>query len=70
VRKKLKGSARHTGSRGSDLIRLAVERQLETQEPAVTAYDIALKNGVIDVVGNAPEDLSTNKAHFDGFGLS
>ena len=70
LRNRLKMSARRTGTRESDFVRRAVERQLEAEEPALTAYDIAMKNRLIGVVGNAPADLSTNKAHFDGFGRS
>ena len=70
LRNKLKMSARRTGTRESDLVRRAVERQLAAEEPALTPYDIAVKNGLIGVVRNAPADLSTNKAHFDGFGRS
>ncbi len=70
LRKRLKMSARRAGTRESDLARRAAERQLKANEPALTAYDSALRNGLIGAVRNAPADLSTNNAHFGGFGRS
>jgi hypothetical protein len=48
----------------------AEQGPLSGHEPSLTAYDIARKNGLIGVVRNAPRDLSTGKAHLDGFGLN
>ena len=33
-----------------------------------TCLDLARELGLIGIVKNAPPDLSTNKAHFEGFG--
>ena len=32
------------------------------------AYDLAQELGLIGLIANAPANLSTNKAHFQGFG--
>jgi hypothetical protein len=52
------------------LVRAAVERQLALEDKALTAYDRAKKAGLIGAVRGASRDLSTNPAHFDGFGGS
>jgi predicted DNA-binding antitoxin AbrB/MazE fold protein len=39
----------------------------ETRE-YVSCYDLAQSIGVIGVADDAPSDLSTNPAHFEGFG--
>jgi hypothetical protein len=70
LRQKLKAAARRSGTRESDLVRGAVERQLAVQDDAPTAYEHAKKAGLIGVVKAAPRDLSTNPQHFDGFGRS
>jgi predicted DNA-binding protein len=70
LRQRLKATARRTGTRESDLVRRAVERELDAEPPLFTAWEIAMKAGVIGAVRNAPSDLSTNPKHFEGFGRS
>jgi predicted DNA-binding protein len=70
LRQRLKAAAHRTGTRESDLVRGAVERQLEAEENTLTAYDHAKKAGIIGAVRGAARDLSTNARHFDGFGRS
>ncbi|HEV3197677.1 MAG TPA: CopG family transcriptional regulator [Bryobacteraceae bacterium] len=70
LRQRLKAAAHRTGTRESDLVRGAVERQLASEDDALTAYDHAKKAGLIGVVRGARRDLSTNPVHFDGFGGS
>ncbi len=41
-----------------------------TTETVQSCYDLAAKAGLIGAVKDAPSDLSTNPAHFDGFGAS
>ena len=38
------------------------------QEPRKSAYDLAKELGLIGMLKDAPEDLSTNKDYFEGFG--
>jgi len=68
LRRRLKQAADSKGTRESDLVRGAVERQLAAEDRAVTAYERAKKAGLIGVVPRAKKDLSTNRRHFDGFG--
>ena len=68
--RRLAATATRTGKRESTLVREALERQLPRSEPTQTAYDLALKAGLIGDVKGAPPDLSTNPRHFDGFGES
>jgi predicted DNA-binding protein len=70
LRQRLKAAARRSGTRESDLVRGAVERQLAAEDDALTAYDHAKKAGLIGAIKAAPRDLSTNPRHFDGFGRS
>jgi predicted DNA-binding protein len=70
LRQRLKAAARRSGARESDLVRVAVERQLAAEDDALTAYDHAKKAGLIGAVRGASRDLSTNPRHFDGFGGS
>ena len=70
LRRRLKAAARRSGSRESDVVRGAVERQLAAQEDSLTAYERAKKAGLIGAVKGTTRDLSTNPKHFDGFGGS
>ena len=70
LRRRLRQAARRSGTRESDVVRAAVERGLEADELAVTAYDRVREAGLIGVVRKAGRDLSTNPRHFDGFGES
>ena len=70
LRGRLKAAARRSGTRESDLVRRAVERQLAIEEKPVTAYDLAVKAGIIGAGRGAAGDLSTNPRHFEGFGES
>ncbi len=70
VRRRLKASARRSGTRESDLVRSAVELQLATEEGLLTAYEYAKKAGLVGAVKGTARDLSTNPKYFDGFGGS
>jgi len=70
TRRRLKAAARRGGTRESDLVRDAVERQLAAEEGSLTAYELAKKAGLIGVVKGTVRDLSTNPKYFDGFGAS
>ena len=68
LRRRLRSAAHRTGTRESDLVRSAVERQLAAEDETLTAYERAKKAGLIGIVRGASRDLSTNPEHFDGFG--
>jgi len=70
LRRRLKAAARRSGTRESDLVRSAVERQLAAEEDALTAYERAKKAELIGAVRGAARDLSTNPGYFNGFGSS
>jgi predicted DNA-binding protein len=70
LRQRLKSTAHRTGRRESDLVRRAVERQLEAEDNGETAYQKAMRAGLIGAVKGASRDLSTNPRHFRGFGDS
>ncbi len=70
LRRRLKDAAHRSGTRESDIVRGAVERQLMAEDDALTAYEHAKKAGLIGAVRGASRDLSTNARHFDGFGGS
>ncbi len=66
--RRLKEAARRKGTRESDLVRGAVERQFAAEDEEITVYEHAQKAGLIGAVRGAPQDLSTNAKHFDGLG--
>ena len=68
LRKRLKDAARRNGTRESEIVREAVERQFAAEDGEMTAYEHAQKAGLIGAVRGASRDLSTNTRHFDGFG--
>jgi len=70
LHRQLKDAAHRSGTRESDIVRKAVERQLATEDERVTAYEHAKRAGLIGAVRGAPCDLSTNPRYFDGFGGS
>ncbi len=70
LRRRLKAAAHRSGTKESDLVRAAVERQLAAEETVLTAYEHAKKAGLIGAVRGANRDLSTNPKHLEGFGKS
>src|SRR5205085_7409135 len=59
LHRRLKAAARRSGTRESDLVRTAVQRQLAAQEDLLTAYDRARNAKLIGLVQGADRDLST-----------
>jgi predicted DNA-binding protein len=70
LRRRLRAAAHRAGTRESDLVRAAVERQLEADEDGLSAYEHAKKARLIGAIRGASCDLSTNPAHLDGLGES
>jgi predicted DNA-binding protein len=70
LRRRLKDAAQRKGTRESDFVRGAVERQLAAETIETTAYDRAKAAGLIGVARGASRDLSTNPKHLKGFGRS
>ncbi|PYT23847.1 MAG: hypothetical protein DMG57_30600 [Acidobacteria bacterium] len=70
LRRRLQQAASISGTRKSDLVRGAVERQLAAENNVITAYERAKRAGLIGAVRRVSRDLSTNPRHFDGFGGS
>jgi len=70
LRRKLRAAAERAGTRESDLVRTAVERQLAAEDEVLTAYELAKDAGIIGIVAGITRDLSTNRKYFDGFGES
>ena len=70
LRKRVKDAARTKGVREADYVREAIEQRLSSDESAPTAYEMALKAGLIGLIREAPSDLATNPIHMEGFGRS
>src|ERR1017187_4233399 len=70
LRRRLKASARRTGTRESDLVRGAVALQLAAQGGSLSAYELAKRSGLIGVPKGTARDLSRNPRYYDGFGTS
>jgi hypothetical protein len=67
---RLKRHSQVTGAHESDVVREALEKYLAPGAEGPTAYDLALKSGLIGCARGAPKDLSTNKKYFKGFGTA
>jgi hypothetical protein len=65
---RLKRHSRVAGAHESDVVREALEKYLAPEGP--TAYDLALKSGLIGCARGVPKDLSTDKKYFKGFGTA
>jgi predicted DNA-binding protein len=70
LRRRIEAAAAKSGKGESAIIREALERQLPAARPAQSAYDLAVKAGIIGIARGNPPDLSTNPRHLDGFGES
>jgi predicted DNA-binding protein len=68
LRKRLRDAAQRSGTRESDIVRGAIERQFAAEDAGISAYERAEKAGLVGAVRGASEDLSTNPRHLDGFG--
>jgi hypothetical protein len=66
--KKLTKRARLEGKDESEVVREALRAHLAQSEES--AYDALRRVGGIGVVKGTAGDLSTNKKHFEGFGVS
>jgi predicted DNA-binding protein len=67
MRRRLKNTAHRNGTRESEIVRGAVERQFAGEDQEMSAYERAKKAGLIGAVKGASRDLSTNPKYFDGF---
>jgi predicted DNA-binding protein len=70
LRRRIDAAAAKSGKRESVIVREALERQLAPARPAQSAYDLAVKAGIIGIAHGNSSDLSTNPRHFEGFGES
>ena len=68
LKQRLETEARSKGVKPSVIIRQALEEHIERQAPAESAYDVAMRLGIIGVFKDGPSDLSSNPAHMEGFG--
>lgn len=70
LRQRLKDVAHRKGTRESEFVRAAVERQLASEDTGPTAYDRLKATGLIGSVRGTKRDLSTNPKYMKGFGRS
>jgi Arc/MetJ-type ribon-helix-helix transcriptional regulator len=69
LKKQLDQAARAEGKRSSEVVRTALKEYLDAKAPRPSCLDIARKLGILGSAKGLPSDLSTNKEHFEGFGL-
>ena len=73
-RQQLEALARAQGMSVEEALRQLLESALSSANPngatrsSEACYDLANSAGVIGMVGDLPEDQSTNPDHFNGFG--
>ncbi len=70
VAERLHRASLASGKSESQLLREAAESLLTVVPQGKSAYDLFFHSGLIGTVRDAPSDLSTNTARFEGFGTS
>lgn len=68
LKERLEAAARAEGVRPSDVVRAALRAHLDAGTSRPSCLDVARRIGIVGVYRDTPSDLSTNKAHFEGFG--
>jgi metal-responsive CopG/Arc/MetJ family transcriptional regulator len=68
LKQRLEAEARARGVRPSDIVRQALEEHLRQRAPRESCLDIARRIGIVGIYNDAPQDLSTNPEHMEGFG--
>ena len=68
--RRLKERSRATGARESEVVREALEEYLSRSSQEKTTYDLLREAGLIGCAQGLPQDLSTSKRYFRGFGKS
>jgi hypothetical protein len=68
LKRKLKAEAEQKGVRPSDIVRQALEEHLRQRTPRLNCRDLAEQLGILGSAKGLPADLSTNRAHMEGFG--
>jgi len=66
--RRLRKEARAAGKNESDVVREALAAYFAERQQEESALAVAQRAGVIGCAKGLPPDLSTNKAHFEGFG--
>jgi predicted DNA-binding protein len=68
LRRRLAAASVRLEKKESELVREALEHHLPETAREETCYAVARRLGIIGSVKRAPEDLSTNRKYFKGFG--
>ena len=68
LRRRLRRKAKSLGRPESEIVRAAVEKELNITARPRTFYDALIESGFIGCIPDAPRDLSTNKKYMEGFG--
>jgi hypothetical protein len=65
---RLEKEAHATGKSESELVREALVAYFGTRDQEESCLDLARRHGLVGRAKGLPADLSTNPAHFEGFG--
>lgn len=68
LERRLRKKARESGKNQSELVREVLTAYLTGKPRQESAYDVALRAGIIGCADGLPSDLSTNKDYMEGFG--
>ncbi len=68
LKRRLDAAAKARGLSPSEVVRGAIEAHLEAEPPPESCLDLARRIGLVGCLPDAPPDLSTNRAYFEGFG--
>lgn len=67
-KKQLEAESRSSGRKESDIVRAALEPYFAAGPDQGTCLDVARRIGIVGHAKGLAPDLSTKKAHFQGFG--
>ena len=68
LRNQLRRRAKSLGKPQTEIVRVAVEKELSEAARPPTFYDALVESGFLGCIPDAPPDLSTNKRNMEGFG--
>lgn len=69
LKRELEAEAREKGVKPSEIVRQALEEHVRQRKPRESCLDLARRIGILGIYKDAPQDLSTNPEHMEGFGL-
>jgi hypothetical protein len=70
LRSKIRKRAKVAGKKEAEVIREALEKEFQARQASKSCYQLGVELGLIGCIDDAPDDLSANRRHMEGFGES